>query len=99
MVCGTVVEVCDTRETVYKIFVEFYSDRIGKHAIANSQYKSRYPKAVPITRQDVQFYTGRGRRSVEANRTQFPLTLAWGCTIHKLSNSTYYNYTSISLWL
>ena len=85
-VCGTVVGACTTGETVHTIFVEFDSDRVGKQAIASSQYKSRYPKAVPITRQDVQFHTGHGRHSVEAKRTQFPLTQAWGCTIHKVSN-------------
>lgn len=38
---------------------------------------------VPIKRQDVQFFTGRGRRSVEAKWSQFTLSLAWGCIIHK----------------
>ena len=92
-VCGTVVGVCTTGDTVQTILVEFDSDRVGKQAISNSQHKSRYPKAVPITRQDVQFFTGRGRRSVEAKRTQFPLTLAWACTIHKVNACNHINLT------
>ena len=87
-VCGTIVGVHSSGEMVHTILVEFDSDRVGRQAIVNSQHKTRYPKAVPISRQDVQFYTGRGRRSVEAKRNQFPLTLAWGCTIHKVQGKT-----------
>ena len=87
-VCGTVVGIEHSRNQVHTIMVEFDSDRVGKKATAESQYRSSYPGAVPITRQDVQFCVGRGRRSIEAKRMQFPLTLAWGCTIHKVQGKT-----------
>lgn len=83
-VCGTVVEIDNSGSDVNTIFVKFDSERVGKQAIANSQYKRSYPEAVPIKRQDVQFFAGRGRRSIEAKHSQFPLSLAWGCTIHKV---------------
>ncbi|KAJ8333994.1 hypothetical protein SKAU_G00413130 [Synaphobranchus kaupii] len=87
-VCGTVIGINHTGSNVNTILVKFDSDRIGRQARANSQYKQTYPYAVPIQRQAVQFFIGRGRHSVEAQRTQFPLTLAWGCTIHKVQGKT-----------
>jgi len=87
-VCGTVVGIETTGDQVIVILVKFDSPRVGKDAIAQSQYRQRYPDAVPIIRQEVQFFTGRGRQSVEARRTQFPLTLAWACTIHKVQGKT-----------
>lgn len=87
-VCGTIVGIDHTGTDVRTILVEFDSDRVGRKAITESQYRQTYPRAVPITRQAVQFFVGRGRRSVEAKRTQFPLSLAWGCTIHKVQGKT-----------
>ncbi|KAK4320894.1 hypothetical protein Pmani_008267 [Petrolisthes manimaculis] len=82
-VCGTVVGIDNTGADVHAVLVKLDSLRVGIQAIDSSQYKRQYPCAVPIKRKDVQFYAGRGRRSVEAQCSQFPLTLAWGCTIHK----------------
>ncbi|CAI9733025.1 Hypothetical predicted protein [Octopus vulgaris] len=83
-ICGTDVGIDNTGSDVHTILVKFNSERVGKQAIADNQYKKSFPGVVPIKRLDVQFYTGRGRRSVEAKRSQFPLSLAWGCTIHKV---------------
>ncbi|KAI8512099.1 hypothetical protein Bbelb_111990 [Branchiostoma belcheri] len=85
---ATVVGIDSTGPYVHTILVKFDSDRVGKQAIAESQYKQAYPGAVPIKRQSVQFFTDRGRRSVQAQRAQFPLSLAWGCTIHKVQGKT-----------
>jgi len=87
-VCGTTVGIDAIAEDVCTIFVQFDSDKVGKQAIADSQYKSTYPDTVPVTRKDIQFYAGKGRQSVEAQRSQFPQTLAFGCTIHKVQGKT-----------
>jgi len=87
-VCSTVVGIVTSATDVRTIFVQFDSERVGKAVIASSQYKESYLAAVPIIRQDVHFFAGRGRRSVEAKRGQFPLSLAWDCTIHKVQGKT-----------
>ncbi|KAM9365022.1 ATP-dependent DNA helicase PIF1-like [Pholidichthys leucotaenia] len=87
-VCGAVVGIESSGSSVHTIFIKFDSRRVGMQAIANSQYKQSYPEAVPIKRQDVHLFAGRGRRSLEAKRSQFPLSLAWGCTIHKVQGKT-----------
>jgi hypothetical protein len=74
-ICGSVVGIDSTDDIVYAILVQFDGRRVGIKANAESQYRQTYPTAVPIKRHDVQFYTGRGTRSVQAIRTQFPMAL------------------------
>ena len=42
-VCGTVVHIDHTDNEVHTILVEFDSDRVGKQAIINSQYRRDFP--------------------------------------------------------
>ncbi|XP_078691416.1 uncharacterized protein LOC144921886 isoform X1 [Branchiostoma floridae x Branchiostoma belcheri] len=87
-VFGTVAGIDNAGKDVRTIMVRFDNENVGRQAVANSQFKRSFPGVVPITRQTVHFYTGRGRRSVQAERSQFPLSLAWGCTIHKVQGKT-----------
>ncbi|XP_078578075.1 uncharacterized protein LOC144862999 isoform X1 [Branchiostoma floridae x Branchiostoma japonicum] len=84
---GKVVGIDNTLNDVHAVLVTFDSDRVGRQAKADSQYKDSYPGAVPIKRQSLQILTG-STQTVQAQRAQFPLTLAWGCTIHKVQGKT-----------
>ncbi|XP_078660053.1 uncharacterized protein LOC144904785 [Branchiostoma floridae x Branchiostoma belcheri] len=63
---ATVVGVDSTGPDVHTILVKFDSDRVGKQAITDSQYKQAYPGAVPIKRQTVQFFAEQTEWEEEA---------------------------------
>lgn len=69
------------------ILVTFDNDTVGLKCIQTSLYKHDYPNAVPICKHEVQFLA-RGKRGAEITRVQFPLTLAWATTIHKVQGLT-----------
>ncbi|XP_078619175.1 uncharacterized protein LOC144886422 [Branchiostoma floridae x Branchiostoma japonicum] len=73
---GTVIAIDNTGLEVHTILVRFDSDNAGKQTISNSQYKQTYPDAVPIKKQTVQFSINTNGQSVQAQRTQFPLSLS-----------------------
>ena len=69
------------------VLVRFEDDRVGVHARNGSTYKGVDPHAVPINKGQATF-TVNGRKSCNASRTQFPLTLSWAVTIHKCQGLT-----------
>ena len=56
-------------------------------AAQSSPYRSTFQCAIPISKHEVKF-PAQGRRGTEVTRLQFPLTLAWATTIHKVQGLT-----------
>ena len=84
---GTVQAIIKTGSDVTLVLVRFDHSRVGLKAIAQSQYRSQYPEAVPISRYEAVFHIGKNK-AAEVSRRQFPLVLAWATTIHKVQGLT-----------
>ena len=85
---GEVVHiVASPNHNVHKILVKFDDPNVGQQAISASRYRSRFNNAVPLEKVEVKFHA-RGKKGSEITRYQFPLTLAWATTIHKVQGLT-----------
>ena len=85
---GDVVHiVVDSNEKVTKVLVQFDNPSVGRVAIQSSSYRNAFGNAVPLGKHEATFLA-RGRRGSEVIRLQFPLTLAWATTIHKVQGLT-----------
>ena len=89
LVNGTrgIIEDIKTGSEVTLVLVKFDHSRVGITAIAQSQYRSQYPEAVPISRYEAVFFIGNNKVA-EASRWQFPLVLAWATTVYKVQGLT-----------
>lgn len=70
------------------VLVEMDNPTIGSNARAT--FRRVIPprsKAVPIHKEEVRFSVGR-YKVAQVSRRQFPLTLSWACTIHKVQGQT-----------
>ena len=79
--------VTNTSSEVTSVLVKFDNSRVGLKATQTSQYRSRFANAVPLSKHEVVFFA-KGKRGSEIKRLQFPLTLAWATTIHKVQGLT-----------
>ena len=81
---GEVVHIVTNNSSeVTSILVKFDNSRVGLKSIQTSPYRARFANAVPLSKYEVVFFA-KGKRGSEIKRLQFPLTLAWATTIHKV---------------
>ena len=85
---GEVVHIV-TNDTgkVTKILDKFDNPEVRSKAKLTSPYRSRLNEAVPIAKHEA-IFLAKGKRGSEVTRLQFPLTLAWATTIHKVQGLT-----------
>ncbi|KAI4899975.1 hypothetical protein NFI96_003455, partial [Prochilodus magdalenae] len=82
---GSVTEICFDADDDFpsKIYVTFENERIGKNVRAkNLCLKPGLEKATPIQPEEERVTKSGGMRR------QFPLKLAWACTVHKVQGLT-----------
>lgn len=85
---GEVVHnVTNTNNDVTNVLVKFDDSRVGLKAIQSSQYHNAYSDAVQLQKHEVMF-SAKHKRGSEITQLQFPLTLAWATTIHKVQGLT-----------
>ena len=85
---GTIVHiVTNDNDNVTHVIVEFDNSNVGLQCIQSSPFNSSFPCVVPVVKHEVQF-PAKGRKGSEISRVQFPLTLAWATTIHKVQGLT-----------
>ena len=75
---------CDNQVTT--IPIKFDDDRVGLKAIQSSPHRTAFPHTVHLNKYEV--FLAKGKRGSEVTRFQFPLTLAWATTIHKVQGLT-----------
>jgi hypothetical protein len=84
---GAIVNIITNDKNEVKIILVKFDKNAGLKSIQTSSYKTDHPNAVPIKKHEVQFLAG-GKKGAEITRIQFPITLAWANTIHKVQGST-----------
>ena len=81
---GEVVHiVSNSDDLVTSVPVKFDNPQVGTKTIQSSPHRITFPNAVPLSKYEVMFFA-KGKRGSEITRLQFPLTLAWATTIHKV---------------
>ena len=69
--------------TVHKVYVKFSDEQVGLKAMRSS-YVGRQNSWVPIEKCETEISVKKGSALPTIKRTQFPLTLGWGSTVHKV---------------
>jgi ATP-dependent DNA helicase PIF1 len=65
---GTVQTIIKTGNEVTLVLVKFDHSRVGAKAIAQSQYRTQHPQAVPITRHEAVFFIGKNNAAEQSTK-------------------------------
>ena len=84
---GEIVDIVMAAGKVTHILVNFDHPNVGVKARQGSQFLQTFPTAVPLVKHEA-IFKAKGKRGSEITRLQFPLTLAWATTIHKVQGLT-----------
>lgn len=86
---GVIVKIDISKKFPLKgtVFLHFENSEVGRKAKDTLPPSLRALDAVPVKAQTVTFTLGK-TNTLKITRTQYPLTLAWGATIHKVQGKT-----------
>ena len=88
---GKVVCLTRSQNDVTVVLIHFNEPHVGAKTRAKSRHVTemrKYPFATPIERTEISFTVNKKNKGLTITRCQFPLKLAWGCTIHKVQGLT-----------
>ena len=84
---GTVKQIIMKEGDAKCILVVFDHPKVGEQAKKKSQFKHICKESVPVSKVLTTFFI-HGQKSAEVQRIQFPLTLSFAVTIHKVQGLT-----------
>ena len=87
---GTVFHIkVNSNQAVTKIYIKFDDDSAGLKKIGTDKF-ARQNNCIPIERVEAKIKVRTTKlSSPEIKRTQFPLMLAWACTVHKVQGKQF----------
>ena len=84
----------DSSTRIIAMLVQFDDTTTGSNARRQSRFpveNKLYQTATPVVRSEISFTLSSKNKGLKMTRLQFPIKLAWACTIHKVQGITVNN--------